>query len=489
MLATNIAALVVVRKGGLDAQSLQQIYNSWIFLKVIAINGFLPITFTLANLYIVGMLSWYLILMSTLSVALSIATFAVVGRFDPSESEMGRLATIATVGGPVECDYRQPGVYCYKPIGDNTSSAYYYYSAPDQRSSSVDSHAYSILGFCLVVMVLLLGHMSKSRYLALTGFVRRGASSRSHAFVHGLSEFLQNFGHHHLITLLTSRTKQAARTCWKHIQRFPALYRKISSLRRLEYWITAQGTKFRNSKAWQTYAYRSARIWHDVQERARTIRWKHSVQVAFKSGVFILFSSLYLRFFTMFLRDLAWFAKNNVYSDTWNFGQIVAITVWAPPIVEFIHLEIRGVQRGFDHRLLPPFGVSRMRPGVEHATAEATTASGNARPTKQYNGDDIGTSYEAPLHGTNAMQLDLSVPVGNGEEDNNVLMNVLLGPDDNDDGNDINNTKEALQDDPNGGPAAIMPLREEVETEGDQEWLLPVIEMPSRAMRFSRFNQ
>lgn len=75
MTATNIVALVVIGRGGLDPQSLQQIYNTWIFLKVIALNGFLPITFTLTNLYIVGMSSWYMTLTSCVTVIFSVATF------------------------------------------------------------------------------------------------------------------------------------------------------------------------------------------------------------------------------------------------------------------------------------------------------------------------------------------------------------------------------------------------------------------------------
>ena len=43
----------------------------------------------------------------------------------------------------------------------------------------------------------------------------------------------------------------------------------------------------------------------------------------------------------MYLHDLAWFAKNKVNGNTWNFGQVFAITVWVPPIVEYIHLELR----------------------------------------------------------------------------------------------------------------------------------------------------
>ncbi|KAI4112746.1 MAG: hypothetical protein LQ345_006145 [Seirophora villosa] len=115
VLATNIAALVVTRRGGLDPQSLQQIYNTWIFLKVIAINSFFLVTFTMLNLYLVGMLSWYTTLMSSLVTVSSVVTYTTMGEFSPSQFEMKYLASIAASGGPSECDSKQPGVYCYLP--------------------------------------------------------------------------------------------------------------------------------------------------------------------------------------------------------------------------------------------------------------------------------------------------------------------------------------------------------------------------------------
>ena len=112
MLSINITVLVVIQRGGFDPQSLQQTYGTYVFLLVLAANGFLPITFTLTNLYLVGMLSWFLILLSTVTVVLSIATLASVGRLNPSEADMRNLKTLAASGGPPECDFFQPGIYC-----------------------------------------------------------------------------------------------------------------------------------------------------------------------------------------------------------------------------------------------------------------------------------------------------------------------------------------------------------------------------------------
>lgn len=117
MLSINITVLVVIQRGGFDPHSLQQTYDTYVFLLVLAANGFLPITFTLTNLYLVGMLSWFLILLSTVTVMLSIATLASVGRFNPSEADMRNLKTLAASGGPPECDGFQPGIYCLRTAG------------------------------------------------------------------------------------------------------------------------------------------------------------------------------------------------------------------------------------------------------------------------------------------------------------------------------------------------------------------------------------
>lgn len=116
-MATNIAALIVVERGGFDPESLQQIYQNYTFLNEIALSGILPITFTLFNLYLISMVSWYLIFLSSLSIILSIATLAVVGHFSPSRSDLKVLEVVASKGGPQECGGMQPhGMQTLAPI-------------------------------------------------------------------------------------------------------------------------------------------------------------------------------------------------------------------------------------------------------------------------------------------------------------------------------------------------------------------------------------
>lgn len=73
----------------------------------------------------------------------------------------------------------------------------------------------------------------------------------------------------------------------------------------------------------------------------RTLGWQSSLKLALRAAIYVVFLTFYVRFYNMYLHDLAWFAENDVYGNTWNFGQVFAITVWVPPIVEYIHLEMR----------------------------------------------------------------------------------------------------------------------------------------------------
>ena len=59
-----------------------------------------------------------------------------------------------------------------------------------------------------------------------------------------------------------------------------------------------------------------------------------------KSIVYVTCFSFYVYAFLTFFQDLLWF-QNLVDRTAWSFGQIVAINVWAPPLFEYFHLEMR----------------------------------------------------------------------------------------------------------------------------------------------------
>lgn len=86
-----------------------------------------------------------------------------------------------------------------------------------------------------------------------------------------------------------------------------------------------------------------------VLTRRYVKRWKDKARLqdwpgkGLKIVVFLIYLAvvaLYIWLFTTFFIDLAWFS-GLVDQHSWGFGQIVAITVWAGPLCEYIHLELR----------------------------------------------------------------------------------------------------------------------------------------------------
>ncbi|KAL8936890.1 MAG: hypothetical protein Q9216_004692 [Gyalolechia sp. 2 TL-2023] len=159
----------------------------------------------------------------------------------------------------------------------------------------------------------------------------------------------------------------------------------------------------------------------------------------------------------MFLRDLAWFAENDVYSKTWNFGQIVAITVWAPPVCEFIHLEIRGMQRGFNHRLLYPYRVSKNSNIGFNGEAKI-----DGMETGDYGDNDLEQGREPP-RASSPLQADPSSPPNSGDKVTNIPMSQGFK----------HKEDDGLHSIRSEDPATIIPLRDERMRESEEERLLP----------------
>ena len=156
VLAINIAAQVDRAKGGLDPQSLQQLYNTWVLIKSISIGGYLPVTFTLFTLHLVDVVSWYLLSLTICTASVSIATLVTIGNFNPSDADISSVSRASSTNGTTSCGGRSPGAWCYKPNSMN----YYITSDP--------SHcAYSMLGFCVFVLFLLMAkQFGTDRYLS-----------------------------------------------------------------------------------------------------------------------------------------------------------------------------------------------------------------------------------------------------------------------------------------------------------------------------------
>ena len=247
MLATNIAGLIVQTNGGLDPESFQQLHNTYIFIKVVAIGGYLPITFGLLTLRMLNKVGWYLLALSIASVGVAIKDLYREQNFSPSSEDLTYLQTQSSQGGPTSCGGVNPIAWCYNPFGVKG----YRFGAMNS-----DDGADVILGICLVTLALLVAeHFWNSP---------DGTNRTARNFIFGPWLRWSNADRHR-------RWSTATRWLWRWV--VPAL--------------------------------------------------------------FTLFALAYVLCFAVFASDLNNFRLKKIYDPSWGFGQIVAVLVWAPPLIEY----------------------------------------------------------------------------------------------------------------------------------------------------------
>ncbi|KAI4243399.1 MAG: hypothetical protein LQ352_007048, partial [Teloschistes flavicans] len=110
MIAVQVAAIIIARKGGFQAQTLQQLSNSYSAMTLLAICGYLPVLVTLLNLHGAGKSSWYLMVLSTITVIISGVTVFTTRRFDPAPVDLAHLYNIT--GHWASCGFHDPTTWC-----------------------------------------------------------------------------------------------------------------------------------------------------------------------------------------------------------------------------------------------------------------------------------------------------------------------------------------------------------------------------------------
>lgn len=113
MIAVQVAAIITVKQGRFEAKSLQQLSNSYSAITLVAICGYLPVTFTLLNLHGANQDSWYIVALSTITVVISGVTAFSTNRFDPSRNDLIDLHKIT--GSWASCGNRNPTTFCLSP--------------------------------------------------------------------------------------------------------------------------------------------------------------------------------------------------------------------------------------------------------------------------------------------------------------------------------------------------------------------------------------
>ena len=294
MLAINIAAQVIRAKGGLEPSSLQQIFNTYSLIQTVAISGFLPITLTLFSLHMVDMVSWYLLTLSASTIAVSIATLFTIGNFHPTQDDLSFLASEASKGTFSSCGNHNPFVYCY---------------APPTLTQGVDvgseilQGGINMLAFCLVIFTLVIVDHSKILKQQRTQRIIVSLLEKSKSYLSPVK------------LLLANRYR---------------VFKQHPTTRRLKYFMSG---KLR----WWSVPWTQGKF----LEEMGPINWPKTCTTIFVAMVYMTLSGLYFFWLYVFFVYLTYFAKSQSISNSWGFGQIVAIIVWAPPLCEFIHLEMR----------------------------------------------------------------------------------------------------------------------------------------------------
>ncbi len=346
MLAINIAALVERVHGGLQPRSLQQLYNTYILIKSVSISGYLPITFNLFTLHMVDMVSWYLLVLSAFTIAVSITTLFAVGKFYPSKGDLDYLSGQAAQGGPASCGGYVPGTWCYKPLSFDI-----YYDA----TSSPSNGAYEILAFCMVVFLLLVAyHLQFHKFMSTV--TRRWSLPKFTSTKSVLARWSRNSWDYFVKTWKAYLTFQARFLEHQHIRRSRRwLSDTLTDIKRMQWqqWRILSWTQSEGFQRLRRQTTRTLRTQWLLTKEAAARSHQHSKALVAEIGyptlwkativlcLYIIFFGLYVNFFKIFCQDLAWFASNGVDLHSWSFGQIVAITVWAAPVCEWLHLELR----------------------------------------------------------------------------------------------------------------------------------------------------
>jgi len=285
MLAVQIAAIVTISKGQSQANNLQQLYNNWEVVHVISISGFVPTTFILLCLQSVGKRSWYLTILSTITVGISTVTLFMTGSFSPSQKDTDYLAKQSSAMDL--CGNQDPTLYCLERYMDTATLG--------------NNSTTNMLIFSLVVLVYLVVNLLPISESSFFNHCRAySESSKAFRFTAGM------------VARIKSMVRQYLDFCYIRLMAKKETWNPSTPLWILKLRNALAATFLRFSEDWRPILVLSlyASAW----------------------GIYLIYISD-LSYFQLFL-------TNGMINFTWNFGQIVGITVWAEPLVEYAYLEL-----------------------------------------------------------------------------------------------------------------------------------------------------
>jgi len=71
-------------------------------------------------------------------------------------------------------------------------------------------------------------------------------------------------------------------------------------------------------------------------------------------SIFVFIASWSFAFGSQYFIFYEYFSHSASNSENWGFGQVIAVTIWIPCLVEYLYLEFRGMAKGSEYRLASP---------------------------------------------------------------------------------------------------------------------------------------
>ena len=308
VLAVEIAAQIVISNGLFQATNLQQLYNNYALVDSIAISGLLPITFILLCLHTSDMKSWYIFILSTCAIAVSTVTLYNT-HYPDSTPKLEPAITNYT-----SCETKDPSTYCLDNGEFNNMSAV----GLGGRLLPV------VLITWLFIFFDQYNLIHRPWFRQLTSWSLRLPYLSWRYALHSIPE------HQHT---LESR--------WKWKARFNG-HRFL-----LQLWLYKHCRSIRNSSIWLKAADTTTRLARIIRKKITGFLKQTGLQTfqdwldLFVKLIFGVVWLLYLSYFWFYLKLLHFFQTVGALNSSIGLGQIVAVKVWLPSLVEYADLQIR----------------------------------------------------------------------------------------------------------------------------------------------------
>ena len=278
--------------------------------------------------------------------------YAVVGSFSVGRNDQAYLDTLASSGGPDSCGNKKIGVYCYSPSLQSGGG-------PDAGdiAGSLITFSITILVF-LVILKLFTSFRSRLKQFGRRTWIKtQGARETAWATMQitlrHVKTISKTTGFTSYLCTLRLRCQDGADRICEHprLQRLDAWDAK--QLRKLKVTLnhlsrSAPPIRFMSLL---NFARLTRQIYQFQTGHPPPSTWYSRLLTLFRWMIGFIFFCVYINYFAIFLDHLVYYAVQDLYNPTWNFGQVVSLSVWFPPIAEFIYLEIRGMRKGHRYRL------------------------------------------------------------------------------------------------------------------------------------------